>query len=146
MGLDEVQECGWIAQMKSNFFVALLGGLILVAGCVGTVTDRRTVGVPFVKDKVEGLYERSPDVVFAAAKQAVSELGVMSAEGSIHGQNSEVRTIEGKVNQRKIWIRIQSADSKSTSIIVQARTSAGGTDVETAHHVEKQIAVNLATR
>jgi hypothetical protein len=34
-------------------------------------------------------------------------------------------------------------DPKITSIIVQARTSGGGSDIDTAHELEKQVALAL---
>jgi hypothetical protein len=40
-------------------------------------------------------------------------------------------------------MRVQPVDAKVTEILVQARTKAGGTDVDLAHEMEKQVALKL---
>lgn len=127
---------------------AVCGALLLAAaGCVETVNDRSQPGVPFIKDKVEGQYERSVDQVFDAAKTVVSSMGTLVNESTLYNQNVPAKTIQGKVNQRDIWIRVQTVDPKPiTRIVVQARTSAGGVDVDLAHEIEKQVAIELAKR
>jgi len=99
--------------------------------------------VPFVKDRVEGRYERSVDQVFDASKQVVKTMGVLVREGVIYGQTNEVKTVEGKVNQRNVWIKVEGIEPKITSVIVQTRTSGGGADIDLAHELEKQIALKL---
>ncbi len=132
--------------MKTRNVVAVCGALILLAGCVSTVNDRSTAGVPFVKDRVESRYDRSVDQVFGAAKEVVKDMGAMIREGTVYtDQTKSVKTIEGKVNQRNIWIRIEEIDPKITSVIVQARTKAGGTDVELASQIKERIALRLAS-
>ncbi len=131
--------------MKSTIFGILIGAVILVTvGCVSTVNDRTTGGVPFVKDKVEGRYERPVEPIFQAAKQVVSELGTLVNEGTLYSQtNAPVKTVQGKVNQRNVWIRIAPVDAKVTSVLVQARTAGGGADLDVAHEIEKEIALKL---
>jgi hypothetical protein len=60
------------------------------------------------------------------------------------GDDSVAKALEGRVNQRRIWIRVEPVDDLVTSVVVQARTSAGGTDRELAFELEKQIAIKLA--
>jgi len=118
--------------------------MVLVgAGCISTVDDRKTAGVPFIKDRVEGRYERSVDQVAAAAKQVVTSNGVLVNETVLYNQTNAVKTIEGKVNQRTVWVRIESLDPKVTAVTVQTRTSGGGSDIDLAHEIEKQIALKL---
>jgi hypothetical protein len=133
--------------MKNMLFAAVCGLFILATGCVDTVNDRTKAGVPFVKDRVEGQYERSVDQVFDAAKAVVTQMGALVNESTLYNQNVPVKTIQGKINQRDVWIRVEPVDPKPVSrVIVQARTSAGGVDVDLAHEIEKQVAVQLATR
>jgi hypothetical protein len=129
--------------MKTILFAAMLGAGLLAAGCVNTVNDRSTAGMPFTKDRVEGRYPRTLDQVFQAAKEVVKKTGVLVNESVLYGQTNTVKTIEAKVNQRSVWIRVEPVDPKITSIIVQARTAGGNSDIDTAHELEKQVALQL---
>lgn len=132
--------------MNTKVITILCGAFALVVGCVSTVNDRSTAGVPFVKDQVGGQYERSVDQVFQAAKEILSSLGTIVNDSTLYGQTNMVRTIQGKVDQRNVWIRVEGVDPKPiTLLVVQARTKAGGSDLDLAHEIEKQIAVKLAT-
>ena len=130
--------------MKTKIFAALTGVIIVATGCVQTVNDRHTAAVPFVKDKVEGRYERSVDQVFAAAKEVLTINGTVLRDTSLLGGTNTVRVLEGKVNQRTVWMRVEGIDPKITSVLVQARTTAGGTDIALVHELDKQIALKLA--
>jgi hypothetical protein len=132
--------------MKTKMLIALLGGLVLVAGCISTVNDRSTAAVPFVKDRFEGRYERSPDQVYAAAAEVLKFNGGIARESIISPGPNQVRTIEAKVNGRSVWVRVEPVDVKVTSVIVQVRTKGGGADLELTQELQKQIAVKLATR
>ncbi len=132
--------------MKTKIVMAFCGALILAAGCVSTVNDRKTAAVPFVKDRIEGRYERPVDQVFQAAKEVVGSLGNLTNEGTLYNQTNTVKTVEGKVNQCNVWVRIEGLDPKVTSVIVQVRTKGGGADIDLAAQVEKQIALKLAAR
>ena len=127
--------------MKTILFATMLA--LLTAACVNTVNDRTTAGVPFVKDRVEGRYARTVDQVFQAAKSVVTKKGVLVNESILYGQTNIVKTVEGKVNQRSVWIRIEPVDQKITSVVVQTRTSGGGSDIDLAHELEKEIALQL---
>ncbi len=131
--------------MKTMIAAALCGVLVVAAGCVSTVNDRSTAGVPFVKDRIEGRYDRPVDQVFAASKEVIKDMGALIREGTLYpDQNTVVKTVEGKVNQRSIWIRIGAVDPKITSLIVQARTKGGGTDIQLAAQIKERIALALA--
>jgi hypothetical protein len=136
-----------MASMKTKFFAALMGTAVLAAGCVDTVTGGKTAGVPFIKDTIQSRYERPPDQVFDAAKQVVKEDGVLVNEGTLYGQTnavgSVVRTVQGKVNQRTVWVRVEQLDPKITGVTVQTRTQAGTSDIDLAAELDKQIALKL---
>lgn len=132
--------------MKVKILAGLAGALILGAGCVGTVNDRSTAAVPFVKDKLEGRYERSVPQVFEATKTVLGQMGTVSREATSYAQTNAVRVVEAKVNKRAVWVRIQAVDPNVTAVIVQARTSGGGTDMNLVHEIDKRIALQLTTR
>ncbi len=101
------------------------------------------MGVPFIKDSVEGHYERPLDQVYDAAKEVVKFNGTLVSESILHTETNMVKTVEGKVNQRSVWIRVEAMDPKVTGVAVQTRTKGGGTDIDLAHELEKQIALKL---
>jgi len=128
--------------ISAVLFTAILLALV---GCVSTVNDRTTAGVPFVRDRVEGRYERPPDQVFDAAKDVVRNLGTLVNESTLYNptNNLAVKTVQGKVNQRNVWVRVEPVDPSVTSVVVQTRTPGGGSDIELAHEIEKRIALQL---
>jgi hypothetical protein len=133
--------------MKTKISVVLLGALVLVAGCVKTVNDRHTFAISPGKDKYESRYERSVDQVYAASVTVVRRLGTIDRETIINPSGTNmVRAIEGKVNNRKVWVGVQAVDPQVTSVTVQVRTKGGGTDQTLTQELQKQIAINLATR
>jgi len=129
--------------MKEKIFLLLLGASLITAGCISTVNDRHTAGVPFIKDRVEGRYERPLDQVYDAAKEVIKFNGAMVNESILHTETNMVKTVEGKVNQRTVWVRVEAMDPKITGVAVQTRTSGGGSDLDLAHEIEKQIALKL---
>lgn len=141
--LDGSGQCGCMFPMKLKIFAVLCGVILIGAGCVSTVNERTSPGFPFVKDRVEGRYERSVDQVFDAAKQVLKTNGVLVREGVLYSQTNQVKTVEGKVNERNVWVRIEGIEPKVTAVIVQTRTPGGGADLDLAHELEKQIALKL---
>lgn len=135
-----------MASMKIKIFAALIGMAMLAVGCVSTVTGEKTVGVPFVNDKVESRYDVPANRVFDAAKQVVREDGTLTHEGSFYGQTNSmnaVMTLQGKVNERTVWVAVAQQDPKVSSVTVQTRTQAGATDMDLAREIDKQILVKL---
>lgn len=129
--------------MKKTICLGLLGALVLLNGCVSTVSGGKTAGVPFMKDTVRGSYERTVDQVYEAAKEVVKLNGTLVRESVLHTDVNDVKTVEGKVNQRDLWVRVAPVDAKVTEVSVQARTAGGAPDVDLAHEIEKQIALKL---
>jgi len=131
-------------KMKSNFALCLAAACGLVAGCVGTVNDRSTGGVPFVKDKVEARYERTVAQVHEAAKQVIQFNGTLLRDTSLLENTNTTFALEGKVNQRTVWVRVEALEPRLTMVQVQARTKAGGTDLDLVHELDKEIALRLS--
>lgn len=133
--------------MRFKLLIGLLGAALCAAGCVSKVSGGSTVGVPFVRDYVEGRYQRPVDTVYAAALAVVkANNGTLLTESVLHTETNATRAVAAKVSERNVWIRVESLDPTITSVMVQTRTSAGGTDMTLAHELEKQIGIQLATR
>ncbi|MEI9962906.1 MAG: DUF3568 family protein [Limisphaerales bacterium] len=109
--------------MKTIFFAALVGAAIITAGCVSTVSGTHTAAVPLTKDSVEGRYERTVDQVYTAAVTVVKANGVIVTEYIPHDSTNAVRSLQGKVNERKVWVRVESIDPKITAVTVQTRSN-----------------------
>jgi hypothetical protein len=130
--------------MNMRLLLGLVLTVVVAAGCAKTVSGRRTAAVPFAKDSVEGRYERPADQVFAAAKEVVKYNGTLLNEVTQHNAtNAVVRAIEGRVQDRKVFVAVKEVDPKVSEVIVQVRTTAGGTDLDLTHELEKQIALKL---
>ena len=136
----------WIVvHMKTNFFAALVGMVVVTTGCVSTVTDTHTAAmVPFGRDSVEGNYQRTVDQVYQAAAQVIQHNGVVITEYIPHDTTNTVRSLLGKVNQCDVWLRVEAVDPQITQVAVQARTKWGNSNIDLAHELEKQIALQLA--
>ena len=130
--------------MKLKIFAALagIGTVIFTAGCVNTVSDTHASGF-YVQDSVVGRYQRPMDEVYGAAVQVINNNGVLLTEYIPHDTTNSVRSLEGKVNSEKAWIRVEAVDPQITQVTVEVRTTMGG-DVEEAHELEKEIALQLA--
>src|SRR5437667_2143137 len=118
--------------MKTKLFAFLSIAALAawVIGCVNTVGGTKTGGMPFVLDQLQGSYKRSVDQVFDAAKAVIASNGKLQSDTTLHSQTNAVRILEGKVNQRTVWVRVQEVDPQVTTVTVQARTSGGGGDVQ----------------
>ena len=132
--------------MKTKMLLALLGGLVLAAGCVKTVNDRHAFALSPGKDKYEARYERTVDQVYAASETVIKNNGAIIRATIIDPDTTPVRSIEAKVNEKKVWVRVQPVDGKVTSVTVQVRTAGGGTDQDLTQSLLAQIGIQLATR
>ena len=130
--------------MKTKFFAAFVGLAIVTAGCISTVSGTRTPAVTWSKDHVEGRYERSVDQVYQASLTVINANGVLITEFIPHDTTNTVRSLQGKVNQRNVWIRVEAIDPKITGVTVQVRSTWGVSDIDIAHELEKEIALQLA--
>ena len=130
--------------MKINCFLALISLTLAATGCVGTVDGNRAGGLPLMKNKIEARYDRPADELFAAAKDVVAHNGVLLNEGTLFGQTNTVnqvaRTVTGQVNECRVWIRIEQIEPQITALTVQTLTKGGGSDLDLAAMLDKQIA------
>lgn len=125
--------------MKSKFCALLACGFLasLVAGCYSTMEGRTRAGVPLAKDKIEGRYERPLAQVYPAARK------VLEFNGTLRGDDTVTKTLEARIDTRYVWVKLDEIEPNLTRVLVQARTKNGGTDIDLAHEIEKQIALQL---
>jgi hypothetical protein len=132
------------ADMKKSLFALFAGAALITAGCVSTVSDTSTLATTWSQDSVAGRYARSVDQVYQASMSVLQQNGVMLKEYIPHDTTNNVRSIEGRVNDKKVWIRVSEVDPKTTQVDVQARSKWGVSDIDLVHELEKEIALQLA--
>jgi hypothetical protein len=127
---------------KMILAVAALAGLA-AAGCVSTVNDEHSFAIWPQRDQFEQLYPRTIDQVYAASYNVVSRDGALVSEFTPHDSTNVVRALEGRVNNSKVFIRVEAASPVTADLKVQARTSHGTADIELAHQLSTEIAIEL---
>lgn len=130
--------------MKKIIFAALVGIVIVATGCVKTVSGTHSPALTWSKDKVEGRYQRSVDQVYQASVAVIQHNGVIITEYIPHDTTNTVRSLQGKVNDRNVWVSVAAVDPTITQVTVQARSSMGISDIALTHELEKEIALQLA--
>jgi hypothetical protein len=139
-GLTKTANLFHIAMMKQNLvFLACVLTAVILAGCVSTVDNRHVFGIPGPKDKIIGRYERPPADIWTAAQDVIKHNGVLTSVDTLQA------VLEGSIDQRTVWVKVEQDDPKYTKVTVQVRTSGGGADVDLASEIDKQIAIRLAT-
>jgi len=124
--------------------LSLFAGIALFAtGCVNTVSGTKTPAITFGRDYVGGRYERPMDQVYQASLTAIRTEGTLLTEYIPHDTTNSVRALYGKVNDHNVWVRVETVDPNNRDVTVQARTRVGVSDIDTAHEVEKAIALQL---
>jgi hypothetical protein len=130
--------------MKMKILAVLAGAAVLVTGCVETVSDTHTFAISAARDSVSGRYNRTLDQVYKASIAVMQTDGVLLREYVPHDYTNEVRQLEGRVSDRKVFIRVEQIDPKISQVDVEARTKMGRTDLDLVHQLEKEIALKLA--
>ena len=130
--------------MKKLIFTLLATATLASTGCVKTVSDTRTFAATWGKDSVAGRYTRTLDQVYQASVAVIQSNGVLLNEYIPHDSTNSVRSLLGKVNDRKVWVRVEAVDMKTSQVDVQARTKWGARDLDLVHQLEKEIALKLA--
>ena len=129
--------------MKTKIFAVFAGIAVIVAtGCVNTVSGTKSPAMSWGQDSFVNKYERSVDQVYQASVTVIKNNGVLITE-YIPNVTNVVRSLYGKVNQHNVWISVESLDPKTTQVAVQVRSSAGFRDLNIAHELEKEIALQL---
>ena len=130
--------------MKTKILMAFAAIALMTAGCVTTVSDTKVPGNPVGRDAVAGRYQRPVDEVYRAAIQVINNDGTLLTEYIPHDTTNTVRAFMGRVNENKVWMRVEAVDPQITQITVEARTKWGNQDLDMAHELEKEVALQLA--
>jgi hypothetical protein len=128
--------------MKSKWIFSLtLAAVALgLCGCVETLDNRHTgAWNPVGNDTIDGRYERSPADLWAAAKDVLKHQGTLVSEDTLKN------VLEANVDERRVWVKIEEFDTRTTRLLVQARGKGGGADLQMAAFIDKQIAVRLTS-
>ena len=126
--------------LKHLLLVAVAAGLI---GCVSKVTETQPGPKPAYQDRIENRYAKGVDQVYDAAQKAVNSFGNVTRAATVLSTTNQVRTVEGEINGRSVYVRLEEVAPKTTTAVVQVRTSMGGTDLRVAKDVLRQIGVYL---
>jgi hypothetical protein len=121
--------------IKTLFSLAVSTALILSSGCVSTETGRPVAGVPS-KDTITNHYEKPVPLLVEATRV------VLKRNGELLFDNVVNNTLQAKINQHNVWVKITDVDGKITSVSVQARGPVEG-DIELAAHISTEIALQL---
>jgi hypothetical protein len=132
--------------MKTKIFAALAALAFGTAGCITTVSDTNVAGNPIGRDAVSGGYQRSLDDVYAAAVKVINTDGTLLTEYIPHDTTNTVRAFKGRVSDNTVWMRVMAVtvEPPVTELTVEARTKWGNEDLDMAHELEKEIALQLA--
>lgn len=130
--------------MKIKFFAVLAGIAFVTAGCISTVSDTHTPAITWSKDNLSQRYERTIDQAYQASVAVIQSNGVLITEYIPHDTTNSVRSLQGKVNEKNVWIRVELVDPKTTEVTVQVRSKWGVSDVSLASELLTQVALQLA--
>ena len=125
--------------MKNKFLtlLALAAVAVFVSGCVATVDGHTRAAVPFMKDKIASRYQRPVAQIFAAAKKVLEDNGKLNSVDTLNN------SLIAKVDTRTVWIKVKEVDPTVSEVLVQVRKRNGGTDIDLASEIDKQIALQL---
>ena len=130
--------------MKLKFFAVVAGIAFVTAGCVSTVSDTRTPALTWSRDNLSQRYERTIDQSYQASVAVILNNGVLLTEYIPHDYTNSVRSLQGKVNEKNVWIRVEAIDPKTTEVTVQVRSTWGVSDVSLASELLTQVALQLS--
>jgi hypothetical protein len=131
--------------MKKMLFVLLAGAAVIAAGCVQTVSDTSTFAMSPSRDTLANRYNRPCDQAYKAAITVVQRDGVLVREYVPHEYTNTVRQLEARVNDRRVFIKVEQIDPKISQVDVEARTKYGGIDIDLVHALGTEIALELST-
>ena len=125
--------------MKNKFLILLAVSALAVfaSGCVATVDGHTRAAVPFVKDKIVSRYQRPVAQIFAAARKVLEDNGRLNSVDTLNN------SLIAKVDTRTIWVKVTEVDPTVSEVLVQVRKRNGGTDIDLASEIDKQIALQL---
>lgn len=107
------------------------------SGCRPDLAGRNNFAVPFLQDTIDSRYPRSMDKVLTAARETLSFNGTITSDDSV------TRTLQAQVNNNRVYVKVEELEPQVTRVLVQVFTRGGGTDIQLAAEMDKQIALRL---
>lgn len=126
-------------KVKWMFLLGVCLSAMVTSGCYTDQAGRQRAGIPLVRDQIERRYERSATEVWTAAKD------VLNYNGTLYSEDLLTNTLEGSVNERRVWIKVEELDPVVTRVVIQARAKGGAADLILVGEIHTQIAVRLAS-
>lgn len=125
--------------MKRIFSAVIIAACLVGVGtgCYSTVEGDKRAGVPFLKDRLESRYERSVESVFEAAR------AVLQFNGTLTSENRVINSLEARIDNTTVWVRVEEVEPGITMVQTQARGSGSGSRISIASEIDKQIALHL---
>jgi hypothetical protein len=126
-----------IARMKIHFLLSLLlcGFLAVFTGCVETADGHHQAGFP-AKDTLVKKFPRPLAQVQKASR------AVIARNGNLEVDNIVAKTLQARIQERVVFIRLSQVDTNMTEVTIQVRTKMGG-DIDLASELSTQIALEL---
>jgi hypothetical protein len=125
--------------MSKTLSLLLFALLAALTGCQTTPEGKNRAGIPFMKDTIESRYQRPVAQIFAAARQ------VLELNGTLTGENTITSTLEAKIDNRSVIVKVDEVEPGVSRVQVEARKKGGAADIDLAAEIDKQIALKLAT-
>ena len=119
------------------FLLVISGALFSTTGCYTTLDNRTKFGAPVSKDNITSRYQRNMAEIREATRK------VFEYNGTLTGDDTVTNTITSIIDTRTVQVRILELGDGVTEVITQVRTKNGGTDIELAAEIDKQIALQL---
>lgn len=108
-----------------------------LSGCYTTVDGGRKTGLPWMKDTIEGRYQRPVEELYLAA------LKVLRLNGTIVNENRVNKALVAKIDETTVYVQIEAVGPKVSRVLVQSRTRFGRPNIDLSSELEKQIALRL---
>jgi hypothetical protein len=129
--------------MKKMMLAVVAVAGLAAAGCVSTVNQGHEFAMWPQRDQFEQQYPRTVDQVYLASVKVVNADGALVSEFTPHDSTNVIRSLQGRVNNRDVFIRVQAAGQTAADLTVQARTGHGTADIDLAHKLSTEITVEL---
>jgi len=126
-------------KVKWIFLLSACMCAMVTSGCYTDQAGRQRAGVPLMRDQIERRYERTAAEIWTAAKD------VLNYNGTLYSEDLLTNTLEGSVNERRVWVKVEELDRVVTRVVIQARAKGGAPDMVLVGELHTQIAVRLAT-
>ncbi len=126
--------------MKVSLITSILLCLAALglSGCYSTVDGGRKTGLPWMKDTIEGRYQRPVEELYRAA------LEVLRFNGTIVSENRVNKSLTAKVDTSTVCVQVEAVGPKVSRILVQSRTKFSRPNIDLSSELEKQIALRLS--